>query len=59
MVGSIIIGVFVFVVTAWTPPAMDEVLIPPEMKTIGALLVMIVLLMLRPQGIFGRKERIG
>lgn len=59
MVGSIIIGVFVFVSTIWIPPGMDDPLIPPEMKNIGALMVMIIILMVRPQGIFGRRERIG
>ncbi len=29
------------------------------MKNVGALIVMILLLMVRPQGLFGRKERIG
>ena len=29
------------------------------MKTVGALFVMIVILMIRPQGILGRRERVG
>lgn len=50
MVGSIIIGVLLFVSTVW---------VPPELKNVIALGVMILLLMVRPQGIFGRRERIG
>jgi len=58
MVGSIIIGVVVFVSTV-QPPGFDEPPIAPEMKNVGALAVMIVLLMIRPSGLFGRRERIG
>jgi len=59
MVGSIVIGVFVYLSTVFVPPRMDEALIPPEMKNVGALVAMIVILMIKPQGIFGRRERIG
>lgn len=48
--GSLVVGIFVYVSTLW---------IPPELKNVGALLVMVVILMIRPQGIFGRTERIG
>ena len=50
MVGGLVIGVFTFIVTLW---------VAPELKNVGALFVMILILMIRPQGIFGRKERIG
>ncbi len=50
MVGGLVIGVFTFMVTLW---------VAPELKNVGALVVMIIILMVRPQGIFGRKERIG
>ena len=50
MVGGLVIGVFTFMATLW---------LAPELKNVGALVVMIVILMIRPQGIFGRKERIG
>jgi neutral amino acid transport system permease protein len=50
MVGGLVIGVFTFMATLW---------VAPELKNVGALLVMIAILMVRPQGIFGRKERIG
>lgn len=48
--GSLVIGVFVYVSTLW---------IAPELKNVGALVVLILILMVRPQGIFGRRERIG
>ncbi|HEY3484591.1 MAG TPA: branched-chain amino acid ABC transporter permease, partial [Ilumatobacteraceae bacterium] len=50
MVGSLIVGVLVYVSTVY---------IAPELKNVGALVVLILILMVRPQGIFGRKERIG
>lgn len=50
LVGSLIIGLFVEVST---------VLIPAELKFVGALLVLIVVLLFRPQGLLGRAERIG
>jgi branched-chain amino acid transport system permease protein len=50
MVGGLVIGVFTFMATLW---------VAPELKNVGALVVMIIILMVRPQGIFGRKERIG
>lgn len=59
MIGSIVVGVLINVAPVWTPPGMVQPLIPAEMKNAGALLVMIVVLMFRPQGIFGRRERIG
>jgi branched-chain amino acid transport system permease protein len=50
MVGALLIGVFTFMVTLW---------VAPELKNVGALLALIVILMLRPQGLFGRSQRIG
>lgn len=50
MVGALVIGVFTFIATLW---------VAPELKNVGALLVMILILLVRPQGIFGRRERIG
>jgi len=49
-VGSLIIGVLTFLST---------LVAAPELKNVGALFIMIVILMVRPQGIFGRRERIG
>jgi len=50
MVGALLIGVFTFMVTLW---------VAPELKNVGALLALIAILLVRPQGIFGRSERIG
>lgn len=50
LVGSIIVGMLVEVSTLW---------IPSDLKYVGALVVLIVILLFRPQGILGRRERIG
>ncbi|MQM27232.1 ABC transporter permease subunit [Glycomyces albidus] len=49
-VGSMIIGVFV---------QMSTLVIAPELKYVGALVVLIIIMLSRPQGILGRRERIG
>lgn len=50
LLGSIIVGLLVEVSTLW---------IPSDLKYVGALVVLIVILLFRPQGILGRRERIG
>jgi branched-subunit amino acid ABC-type transport system permease component len=50
LVGSFIVGMFVNVSTLW---------VPSEMKTVGALGVLIIVLLIRPQGIMGQAERVG
>jgi len=50
LVGAIIVGILVEISTLW---------IPPDLKYIGALAVLIIILLVRPQGILGRKERLG
>ncbi|MFT4156490.1 MAG: branched-chain amino acid ABC transporter permease [Microbacterium sp.] len=50
LVGSLIVGMLVEISTLW---------IPSDLKYVGALVVLIVILLFRPQGIMGRKERIG
>ena len=50
LIGAIIVGLMVEVSTLW---------IPSDLKYVGALVVLIVVLLLRPQGILGRKERVG
>jgi len=50
LVGAIIVGVLI---------ETSALFIPSDLKYVGALVVMIVILMFRPQGILGRKERIG
>lgn len=50
LVGSIVVGLFIEVSTLW---------ISPDMKDVGALVILILVLLVRPQGILGRKERVG
>ncbi|MEV4798973.1 branched-chain amino acid ABC transporter permease [Nonomuraea sp. NPDC049421] len=50
LVGSLVVGLFIQVSTLW---------VPPELKNVGALAVLIIVLLVRPQGILGRRERIG
>ena len=50
LVGSLVVGLFVQLSTLW---------INPELKNVGALLVMILVLLVRPQGILGRRSRVG
>jgi branched-chain amino acid transport system permease protein len=38
---------------------LSTLFIPTEMKTVGALFLMIIILLVRPQGILGRRERVG
>jgi branched-chain amino acid transport system permease protein len=50
LLGSFIIGIFIEVST---------LVIPSELKFVGALVVLIIVLLLRPQGLLGRAERVG
>ena len=50
LVGSFIIGIFIEVST---------LVVPAELKFVGALLVLILVLLFRPQGLLGRAERVG
>jgi neutral amino acid transport system permease protein len=50
LVGSLVVGMIVEVSTLW---------IPSDLKYVGALIVLILVLLVRPQGILGRRERIG
>jgi neutral amino acid transport system permease protein len=50
LVGSLIVGLFV---QLWS------LFFSPELKNVGAFIVLILVLLVRPQGILGRKERIG
>lgn len=49
-VGSMIVGMMVELTNIW---------LPGDLKYATALLLLILILLVRPQGIFGRKERIG
>ncbi len=50
LVGAMIVGLFV---------EMSTLIIPSDTKYVGALVILILVLLVRPQGILGRKERIG
>ena len=50
--GSLLIGIFIQVITwpSW---------FPSDMKNVGALAALVLILLVRPQGLLGRSERIG
>lgn len=50
IVGSLVVGLFL---------QLSTLVIPSELKNVGALLVLIVILLVRPYGLLGRRERIG
>jgi len=50
IVGALVIGLFVEVSTLF---------IPAELKFVGALVVLIVVLLIRPQGLLGKAQRVG
>jgi neutral amino acid transport system permease protein len=50
LVGSMVVGVVHEVSTLW---------IPAEFKTVTALMILVLILLVRPQGILGQAERIG
>jgi branched-chain amino acid transport system permease protein len=50
LVGALIVGMFIQVST---------LVIPPELKNVGALGILIIVLLIKPNGILGRRERVG
>jgi neutral amino acid transport system permease protein len=50
LVGSLVVGLFV---------ELSTLFIPADLKYAAALIVLILVLLVRPQGILGRRERIG
>ena len=50
LVGSFVVGLFI---------ELSTIFIPTELKNVGALVILIVVLLIRPQGILGRAERVG
>jgi neutral amino acid transport system permease protein len=50
MVGSVIIGLFV---------ELSTLVIPSQLKYAGAMVLLIVVLLVRPQGLLGRAQRVG
>ena len=49
-VGSLVVGLLL---------QLSTLFIPPELKNVGALLVLIIILLIRPYGLLGRSERVG
>ena len=50
LIGSLVVGVFV---------QMSTLVIPSDIKYVGGLLLLIVILVIRPQGILGSRVRVG
>jgi branched-chain amino acid transport system permease protein len=50
MLGGIVVGVFI---------ELSTLVVPSELKSAGALAILIVVLLIRPQGLLGRRERVG
>ena len=50
LVGSIVVGLFV---------QLSTLFVAPELKNVGALVILILILLVRPQGILGQSERVG
>lgn len=50
LLGSIVVGLLI---------QLSTLFVPPDLKNLGALFVMIFILLVRPQGLLGRAERIG
>jgi neutral amino acid transport system permease protein len=50
ILGAMVVGLFI---------QLSTLFIPTELKYVGALLLLILILLVRPQGILGKRERIG
>lgn len=50
LVGCLLVGLFI---------QLSTLFIPAELKNVGALVLLAVVLLIRPQGVLGRKERVG
>lgn len=50
LVGAIVVGIFI---------ELSALFIPDDLKFVGALAILVITLLVRPQGVFGRKERVG
>ena len=50
IIGSIVVGILI---------EMSTLIIPAELKIATALGILIVVLLVRPQGLLGRKDRVG
>jgi branched-chain amino acid transport system permease protein len=67
-VGGFVVGLFVEVSTLGFPIFPSDLPrplaylhdgVPTELKNVPALLALVVILLVRPQGILGRRERVG
>lgn len=50
LVGSFVVGVFI---------QLSTLVVAPELKNVGALVILILILLVRPQGLLGQPERLG
>jgi branched-chain amino acid transport system permease protein len=50
MVGAFVVGLFT---------ELSTLFVPAEFKFVGALLVLIIVLLIRPQGLLGKAQRVG
>ncbi|MFC3687515.1 branched-chain amino acid ABC transporter permease [Aquipuribacter hungaricus] len=50
MLGAVLVGLLI---------ELSALVIPPELKNVGALAVLIIILLVRPQGLLGRGQRVG
>lgn len=50
MIGSLVIGIVA---------DMSSLVIPNDMRYTSALAILIIVLLVRPQGIFGKQQRVG
>ncbi|CAN5842801.1 hypothetical protein BH20ACT6_BH20ACT6_02000 [soil metagenome] len=50
MLGSLIVGIMI---------ELSTLVVPAELKYVGALVLLILILLVRPQGLLGRRERVG
>ena len=50
MIGAVLVGLLI---------ELSALIIPAELKNVGALAVLIIILLVRPQGLLGRSQRVG
>jgi branched-chain amino acid transport system permease protein len=50
LVGSVLVGILV---------QMSTLVIAPELKNVGGLLILIIILIVRPSGLLGARTRVG
>jgi branched-chain amino acid transport system permease protein len=50
LLGGLLVGLVIQLSTIW---------VPPELKNVGALVILILVLLVRPQGLLGSRERVG